>query len=78
MQNKVKPRFRLTELRKSVGTQRKVASDLNISETYLRMLEKGTATPSVDLLFKIAHYFNTDVYDCWGDLAGECPKCKHF
>ncbi|MEC0233686.1 helix-turn-helix transcriptional regulator [Paenibacillus kribbensis] len=68
------PRLRLIELRQEVGTQRKVASELNISETYLRHLEKGLATPGVSLMFKIAHYFKTDVYDCWKDLSGERPK----
>ncbi|MBY7736323.1 MULTISPECIES: helix-turn-helix domain-containing protein [Paenibacillus] len=67
------PRYRLIELRRKTGTQRKVASDLNISETYLRQLEKGLANPGVSLMFKIAHYLKTDVYDCWKDLSGERP-----
>ena len=65
------PRVRLSELRQRAGTQRKVAADLGISETYLRLLEKGRANPSVELLFKAAGYFGTDVYDCWDDLAKE-------
>lgn len=65
------PRKRLIELRKNKGTQRKVAAELGITETYLRLLERGTATPSVEVLFKTAHYLNSDVYDCWGDLAGK-------
>lgn len=69
-----KPRLRLIELRKSFGTQREVAAALGISETYLRLLEKGNATPSVELMFKIAHYFKTDVYDCWKDLSGDRPN----
>lgn len=69
-----KPRERLIELRTMVGTQRKVSHDLDISETYLRLLERGLAKPSVELMFKIAHYFETDVYDCWPDLAGQNPK----
>ncbi|MEC0140437.1 helix-turn-helix transcriptional regulator [Paenibacillus macerans] len=68
------PRKQLILLRKKVGSQRKVASDLNISETYLRLLEKGKAQPSVELLFRTAHYLESDVYTCWPDLAGEAPK----
>ncbi|WP_369696081.1 MULTISPECIES: helix-turn-helix domain-containing protein [Paenibacillus] len=68
-----KPRITLINLRKQKGSQRKVASDLDITDTYLRMLEKGQATPSVDLLFKTAHYFGTDVYSCWPDLSGDRP-----
>lgn len=67
-------RTNLIQHRQQVGSQRKVAADLGISETYLRMLEKGQATPSVELLFKTAKYFSTDVYDCWPDLSGLRPK----
>lgn len=67
------PRQPLVNLRKKVGSQRKVASDLDITETYLRNLEKGRATPSVELLFKTAHYFGKDVYECWPDIAGSKP-----
>ncbi|MNJ63078.1 helix-turn-helix protein [compost metagenome] len=68
------PRMTLINLRQKKGSQRKIASDLNITDTYLRMLEKGQATPSVDLLFRIAHYFGIDVYLCWPDLAGDRPE----
>lgn len=69
-------RDRLIQLRKNAGkTQREVAADLDISETYLRLLEKGSATPSVDLLFRMARYYDSDVYDCWSDLSGsKSPK----
>lgn len=73
--SEVEPRRNLIALRKSVNkTQREVAADLNISETYLRLLEKGKSAPGVDLLFRIAHYYGTDAYVCWPDLSGERPK----
>lgn len=72
--SKIYTRYRLIELRKKRNlTQRKASSDLGISETYLRLLEKGQAAPSVELLFKTAHYYDTDVYDCWRDLSGPSP-----
>ncbi|RAP29088.1 hypothetical protein C2W64_04035 [Brevibacillus laterosporus] len=64
-----KPRLRFKELRESKGTQLKVAQDMGVTETTVRYLENGYINPSVTTLFGFAHYFGTDVYDLWPDLA---------
>ncbi|GLG00129.1 hypothetical protein Alches_01680 [Alicyclobacillus hesperidum subsp. aegles] len=72
--NTYSPRTRLVELRRELGkTQREVAIDLGITQTHLGLLERGKATPSVDLLFKIASYYKSDVYEAWPDIAGSRP-----
>jgi DNA-binding XRE family transcriptional regulator len=69
------PRQLLKSLRVEVfKTQRAAAEEFAITETYLRMLESGSADPSTELLFKIAHRFGVDVYDCWPDIAGSRPQ----
>ncbi|MFB9330066.1 helix-turn-helix transcriptional regulator [Paenibacillus aurantiacus] len=71
-----KPRPRFKEERQRKGTQLRVATDLGVTETFLRMLENGQAAPSVPLMFKASRYFNVDVYELWPDLAGERPEIK--
>ncbi|MEC2133487.1 helix-turn-helix transcriptional regulator [Brevibacillus centrosporus] len=67
-----KPRHKFKELRLAKGkTQREVAIDIGVTETTIRYLENGYVNPSVELLFKLASYFETTVYDLWPDLAGE-------
>lgn len=69
-----KPRVRFIELRKKhFTTQRAAADEFDVSETYVRMLERGISVPSTDLLFKIAHRFGVDVYECWPDISGDKP-----
>lgn len=64
------PRQRFNELRESKClTLRQVANDNDLTETYIRSLEKGRTKPSVEVLFRLAKYFGTDVYDLWPDLA---------
>jgi len=50
-------RVLLSRLRKSKGTQSKVAEENGISTVYLRMIENGTFTPGRDLMFKLSIYF---------------------
>jgi len=68
-----KPRPRFRELRLSKGSQRHVASEMNVTETTVRHLESGYSNPSIELMFAFARYFETDVYDLWPDLAYEEP-----
>lgn len=69
-----KRREPFSSLRKKKGTQSKVASDLGISTVYLRMIENGTFKPGRDLLFRLANYFEVDVYI----LFPEYQKSKHL
>ena len=46
---------RLRELRRSAGkTQRELAREASITETYISKLEAGQAAPGIDLLVRIA------------------------
>lgn len=48
---------RIKELRKQCGfTQEKVANDLFISQSYLRLIEHGKANPSINLVDRIISY----------------------
>lgn len=74
-QQRQKPQRRLLfrKLRKQKGTFRVVADAMGVTETTIRLLESGRSRPSTDLMFRLCHYFNCDVYDLWPDLAGERP-----
>lgn len=53
---------RLSEFREKVGvTQTQMASDLNITNDYLSMIERGIRTPGFKLSKKIADYLNSSV-----------------
>lgn len=71
---KPEPRQRFKKLRESKGTQKKVAVEMNTTEMTIRALENGYANPSIKSMFAWAHYFGTDVYDLWPDLAGATRK----
>lgn len=46
-------------LRKNAGFQQKdVAEQVNIHESYLGQIERGTAIPSVEVAVDLANYFN--------------------
>lgn len=48
---------RIKAIREAKGmTQMKFAEKLNISRSYMNKIEKGTKTPSIDLLIEIAVY----------------------
>lgn len=64
----IKPRPRFKELRKTKGTQRKVAEDLKITETHLRELESGRSIPGTKLLKRIEHYFKVSNDELFPDL----------
>lgn len=68
MKLQTNPRQKFKELRKDKGTQRKVAQDLNITETHLRELESGRSIPSTKLLKRIEHYFGVSDDEIFPDL----------
>lgn len=67
LNKKVRSEFK--SLRIKAGTQRKVASDMGITETTVRNIENGHSDPGVDLVFGFAKYFNVDVDKLWPDLV---------
>lgn len=62
-------RLNLKNRRIAVGTQRKVANDLGITEAHWREIENGNSAPGTELLFKICIYLNASVYDIFPDLV---------
>lgn len=59
----------LKKRRAECGSQRKVATDLDITEIHMRHIENGYADPSSKLMFKMGSYFGESVYDLFPDLA---------
>ena len=54
--------MRLKELRQNIHyTQEKIANELNIARTTYRNYENGSREPSIDLLIKIADYFDVSL-----------------
>ncbi|MBU7320312.1 helix-turn-helix transcriptional regulator [Paenibacillus oleatilyticus] len=62
-----KKRELFKELRKTKGTQAKVARDNSISTVYLRMIENGTFLPGRDLMFRLSNYFDVPVENLFPD-----------
>ncbi|UQZ76822.1 XRE family transcriptional regulator [Niallia circulans] len=60
--------------RKQKGTQRKVASDLGITETTVRNIENGHSDPGLDLVFGFAAYFGIPTQELWPDLVERGTK----
>ncbi len=53
---------KLQELQKQCNlTQEKVANDLFISQSYLRLIEHGWANPSVNMVDKIYRYLTAEL-----------------
>lgn len=63
--------------RKSKGTQSKVATDLNISTVYVRMIENGTFTPGRDLMFRFSDYFAKPVEELFPDYFADIRVVCH-
>lgn len=61
-------RLTLKKLRQQKGTQRKVAQELNITETHLREIENGRSIPSTKLLIRFEHYFEAPSKELFPDL----------
>ncbi len=59
---------RLIELRSQQGiSSNKLSKLLSVDPSTLNKIEKGTAKPSVDLLFRICSYFNITLSDFFND-----------
>lgn len=56
-----------SQIRKTKGTQKKVAEDNDISTVYLRMIENGTFTPGRDLMFKLSRYLGESAENLFPD-----------
>lgn len=66
----IKKRTRFTELRlKFEKTQRALALDFDVTESFIRGIESGRNNPELKFAFKIAKYFDTTVDDVFQDLA---------
>jgi len=59
----------LATCRKKRGTQKIVATEIGISEVYLRMIENGTFAPGRDLLFGMSRYFDEPIEKLFPDLC---------
>lgn len=60
-------RLLFKQCRKKIGTQALVASELNISTVYIRMIENGTFTPGRDLMFRISERFGKSAEELFPD-----------
>lgn len=61
-------RYVLITLRKQIGSQEKVAKDLEISRQYLGAMENGDRNPTVTLMSRMAAYFKEDGDKLFPDL----------
>jgi transcriptional regulator with XRE-family HTH domain len=68
MSKTLQHRLRFKEVRTQKGTQKKVAKDLDITETHLRELENGRSTPGTKLLIKMEFYFGISSKELFPDL----------
>ncbi|MCY9082367.1 helix-turn-helix domain-containing protein [Bacillus inaquosorum] len=66
-----KERKRLSNIRKSIGSQQIVADDLEISRQYLSALETGERNPTVKLMVKMSKYFHVSEKELFPDLFFE-------
>lgn len=73
-ENERKVRLMFKSLRMEKGTQRKVATDLGVTETTVRNIENGHSDPGVDLIFGFAIYFDVPIKDLWPDLVERSSK----
>ena len=68
---------RIQNLRKDREvTQEQLAIDLNISDRYMRNLEKGEKVPSVDLFVELRERFGSSLdYIVLGVSTPQCSPC---
>ncbi len=55
----------------------KVAYETRISETYLRQIEKGNANLTIEVLEKLAQYFNIPIVELFGYDSKPTPVIEH-
>ncbi|QEZ70848.1 transcriptional regulator (plasmid) [Paraclostridium bifermentans] len=54
----------LEEMRKTLGlTQEQLGDKLNVSRQTIISIESGRYNPSLELAFKIAYFFNSNIHD---------------
>lgn len=65
---------RLVTLREIHGiTANKLSKDISVDPSTINKIEKGTAKPSIDLLFKICNYFGISLAEFFDEKASELP-----
>ncbi|MBN8236861.1 helix-turn-helix transcriptional regulator [Halobacillus kuroshimensis] len=64
-------RKKLIEKRKELGSQAKVAKELDISRQFLGAIENGERNPTVKLMVKMANLFNSSPNALFPDLFFE-------
>jgi transcriptional regulator with XRE-family HTH domain len=51
----------------------KLSKEINVDPSTINKIEKGTAKPSIDLLFKICSYFNVTLAEFFDNKTTELP-----
>lgn len=67
----------IKERTKRSKTQAQVASELNISNVYVRKIEAGTVKPGRDTMIKFASYYRLSVQTLFPDIFFS-PNDKEF
>ncbi|WP_274362712.1 helix-turn-helix transcriptional regulator [Paenibacillus thermotolerans] len=60
--------------RKKIGTQKKVASMIGVSEVYIRLIESGTLMPGRDTMFKLSDVLGAPVEELFPDYFQNIPQ----
>ena len=71
---------RLKRLRRDLGlTQANMASDLDISASYVALLERNQRPLTADMLLRLARTYRMDISELAGDGGAECAAtCRPF
>lgn len=51
----------------------KLSKEINVDPSTINKIEKGTAKPSIDLLFKVCNYFGISLSEFFDDRTSELP-----
>lgn len=65
--NTTRPTFKKARILK--GTQKMVAADLGVTETFIRNIESGRSKPSLELAFTFSLYFKVPMEKLWPDIV---------
>lgn len=64
----------LIECRKEKGiSQKELAQVVDLKETTVASWEQGKSLPSIDMLYKLAKYYNKTMNYMYGEQEGEQP-----